>query len=373
MLAWSYPRCPVRRGHLEGPGRLHHHAGDSRPEAKRRAARARISGETTEHISVGKVARRVPRVREGVRRGNLDLRADCPHQHPSDFDRIARRYPRRRGKRRGKNRDALARSPTGSGWFVEGGKAGRRSPDDPLVYDPNGVDHAHRRWGDAEDHLTEDERAQDGRSADELHNGADDRLEGEGGTGGGRSPDDPMVYDPNGEDHAHGRWGDAEDHLTEDEPAQDERSADELRNGADDRVEGPQNRDHVHEHSEDDPTDEQDHTQRSNVGDLIQSSGKLDDDEDETCGDWDEDDYAQWMDWEMDEYVQRIREYAKSGSFAASETRSGYPILDAMREIGVVLTRENYLGIYLRLHGTATEPSLVEDESMLPPMFRRPK
>jgi hypothetical protein len=80
----------------------------------------------------------------------------------------------------------------------------------------------------------------------------------------------------------------------------------------------------------------------------------------------------------MGEYVQSIREYAKSGSPATSEIRSSYPILDAMRETDVPLTRENYLEIYLRLNylrlnGTARELPLVEDESMLPPMFRRPK
>jgi hypothetical protein len=45
------------------------------------------------------------------------------HVKLGDFARIARGYPQRRGKGRGENRDALARSPTGGGRFVDGGKA----------------------------------------------------------------------------------------------------------------------------------------------------------------------------------------------------------------------------------------------------------
>lgn len=39
----------------------------------------------------------------------------------SDFARITKDHPLRRGKGRGENRDALARSPTGGGQFVNGG------------------------------------------------------------------------------------------------------------------------------------------------------------------------------------------------------------------------------------------------------------
>jgi hypothetical protein len=66
---------------------------------------------------------------------------------PEDVERIARRHPQRRGKGRGENRDALARSPTGGGRFVDGGEgdwSDHQSAtsydqwyDDPM-YDPEG-------------------------------------------------------------------------------------------------------------------------------------------------------------------------------------------------------------------------------------------
>lgn len=134
----------------------------------------------------------------------------------------------------------------------------------------------------------------------------------------------------------------------------------------------------AHEHREDGPADQQDHAQGSKVdvpnpADFVSSSAELDDDED-----WYICRYAEeldaYEDEDLNENVKLIREYAKSGKAAASKIRSGYPILDAMLELDMYVSREAYLRIYCKMHyGTkATEPLPAIDESIVPPHLRQP-
>lgn len=229
-------------------------------------------------------------------------------------------FPERRGKGRGENRDALSRSPTG-GWFVEGAEGGKeevRSLDDPL-YDPEGEDHARYMYdgsGDTGKHPAQDAPARDDEAQGDL-------AQGDGG----------------------------QDDEAQDDDAQDD-----------------EDQDQEHKQREDVPRDEQDHAQGSKAGvpELADPSRR---------GWYDDGDYYLDVDEDevLDEHVKRIREYVRSGAALTSEIKTGYPLLDAMRELGIADTREGYLRIYCKMrHGTkATDPLPALDDSILPPIFRR--